>query len=275
LTEGIVLSSATLFHFTDSLDKLRGILSTGFKPSYSPEDLTMFGIKQCPGIPMVCFCDIPLSQTQSHVGHYGRYAIGLKKQWGKSKNISPVHYIYEDSICATVVRRIFDALPPDKFGVNCRCMQFDLDTAIFFYGKPYSGTMVRRNRSTGALEEKGTLTFYDEREWRYVPFADEAVAAAVIPSDVRSLLSEHEWTEPEVVQSATAKLQSLYKLEFGADDVSYIIVKEESEIAGMVEFVEEEMQRSPCNLALTNCTRSEKRRLASRVISMSQIEQDF
>jgi hypothetical protein len=58
-----MLSSATLFHFTRSLDTLQQILGSGFKPFYSSEDLKMFGVSECPGIPMVSFCDIPLSQA--------------------------------------------------------------------------------------------------------------------------------------------------------------------------------------------------------------------
>jgi hypothetical protein len=46
-----MLSSATLFHFTSSLETLKKILSEGFKPFYSSEDLNMFGVAECPGIP--------------------------------------------------------------------------------------------------------------------------------------------------------------------------------------------------------------------------------
>src|SRR5262245_7415265 len=41
-----MLSSATLFHFTRSLDTLKQILSFGFKPFYSSEDLKMFGVSE-------------------------------------------------------------------------------------------------------------------------------------------------------------------------------------------------------------------------------------
>jgi hypothetical protein len=98
-----MLSSATLFHFTQSLDTLKQILTDGFKPYYSSEDLTMFGVRECPGIPMVSFCDIPLSQTTQHVTHYGRYALGLTKEWGMERNVVPVHYIYHESICANIL----------------------------------------------------------------------------------------------------------------------------------------------------------------------------
>ena len=81
-----MLSSATLFHFTHSLETLKQILNCGFKPFYSSEDLTMFGVRECPGIPMVSFCGIsPSPQTTRHVVHYGRYALGLSKKWGMNE----------------------------------------------------------------------------------------------------------------------------------------------------------------------------------------------
>jgi len=79
-----MLSSASLFHFTRNLQSLRGILAEGFKvnPSFERMDILSRAFGGPPdgdetGIPMVCFCDIPLSQTTEHMDRYGKYAIGL------------------------------------------------------------------------------------------------------------------------------------------------------------------------------------------------------
>jgi|SRR5687767_9611520 hypothetical protein len=269
-----MLSSATLFHFTRSLDTLKKILKSGFKPFYSSEDLLMFGVAECPGIPMVSFCDIPLSHTNRHVQDYGRYGIGLAKKWGMAKNVSPVHYIYQDSICARVIRDIYDALPRDAFYANCSCMRFDTRTAIFFYGKPYHGHLLKKGGS-GELLDKGDVVFYDEREWRYVPFADQTIKGREeIPQNVRTMLSEREFTEADALARASESLHGYYRLTFGADDTSYLIVDREEEIPELVDFIESVGPEWE-NTELASCTESQRKRLATRLISMAQIERDF
>ena len=269
-----MLSSDSLFHFTHDLETLQEILASGFKPFYSSEDLTMFGVKECPGIPMICFCDIPLSLATKHVADYGRYAIGMDKKWGMSKNVAPVHYIYKDSICATVISKIYESLPRDAFYANCECMKFDTQTAIFFYGKPYRGQLRRKDVATGAVVEKGEVIFYNEREWRYVPFADHTMMMEEIPSGVRTMLSQIHYEEAERLAKATTSLHEHYRLKFVAEDVRYLIVGTEEEIPKLVDFIES-IDKNSGNSDLGSCTPDEKKRLMTRLISMQQIERDF
>jgi len=269
-----MLSSATLFHFTRNLETLKKILGGGFKPFYSSEDLTMFGVSECPGIPMVSFCDIPLSQAKKHVGDYGRYAIGLDKKWGMTKNISPVHYIYEDSICARVIYRVYHSLPKEAFYVDCTCMKFDTQTAIFFYGKPYHGPLRRKDFATGKIVDKGEVTFYDEREWRYVPFADPTKGMGEIPAGVRAMLSEREYAKSEILDNANTSLHNHYSLTFRPEDAKYLVVNNEDEIPELVDFIYG-VRGDGENSELGSCTENERKRLTTRLISMRQIEQDF
>ena len=53
--------SESLFHFTKSLDFLKGILQNGYQPRYGLEDTSLLGRHDYIGYPMVCFCDIPMS----------------------------------------------------------------------------------------------------------------------------------------------------------------------------------------------------------------------
>jgi abortive phage resistance protein AbiGi (putative antitoxin) len=269
-----MLSSATLFHFTRSLEILKKILAEGFKPFYCSEDLTMFGVAECPGIPMASFCDIPLSHARRHVDDYGRYAIGLDKKWGMSKNIAPVHYIYEGSMCARVIFDVYHSLPKEAFEVDCTCMKFNTRTAIFFYGKPYRGHLRRKDTTSEKVVEKGEVTFYDEREWRYVPFADQTKATEEVPAGVRAMLSEREYAKPEILDEASTSLHNHYRLTFGAEDVKYLIVENEDEIPELVDFIYS-VQADCENRELRSCPENDKKRLTTRVISMRQIEQDF
>jgi hypothetical protein len=75
------LSANTLFHFTNSFDNLEGILTNEFYPRYCLENFDvilaeLLDLREL-AIPMISFCDIPLSQIRKHVGYYGCYAIGL------------------------------------------------------------------------------------------------------------------------------------------------------------------------------------------------------
>ena len=230
----------------------------------------MFGVPECPGIPMVSFCDIPLSQTQNHIDEYGCYAIGFEKKWGMKKNISPVHYIYEGSICARVISEVHRSLPKNAFVEECGCMKFNPATAIFFYAKPYRGKMLRKGIN------KDEVVFYNEREWRYVPFADHTIMGMdEIPAGIRPMLAETEYKNSDARTTATTKLHEHYKLTFGAEDVKYLIVHEENELEEIVNFINFDLTKRGEINELQNCPEDEKKRLLTRLISMRQIQEDF
>lgn len=100
------LSSNTLFHFT-TWDNLLGILENEFIPRFCIERLILSGAKIDEfAIPMISFCDIPLSQIKLHVQRYGSYGIGLKKEWGLTKGINPVLYIEPNSALSSKLYKL-------------------------------------------------------------------------------------------------------------------------------------------------------------------------
>jgi len=78
------ISANTLFHFTSSMENLLGILTNEFQPRYCLEDFNVLMAGRTPNlethefaIPLVSFCDLPLSQIGFHLSVYGDYGIGM------------------------------------------------------------------------------------------------------------------------------------------------------------------------------------------------------
>lgn len=98
-----IISANTLFHFTKTQKILINILKTGFRPAYSAEFGPSVDDKmETHEIPMICFCDLPMSSLHKHIGldgkdGYGEYGLGMSKEWGKVKLLNPVNYFTKES----------------------------------------------------------------------------------------------------------------------------------------------------------------------------------
>lgn len=98
------ISTSTVFHFTRSSENLISILAHTFRPHFCLEDLNVVMPDSRHeedlefAIPMVSFCDIPLSQVSPHLKHYGNYGIGLSKDWAISSGLAPVLYVVRGSL---------------------------------------------------------------------------------------------------------------------------------------------------------------------------------
>lgn len=149
--------SNSFFHYTQKYDVLVKILENGFIGSYANEQFpTNNGTIGHLYIPMISFCDIPLSQLQYIV--YGNYAIGMSREWGNTLPLCPVSYFPNNRKAHFT-----------KFVANC-FDNFKRNVAqyskILGYVKP-----VRK------LTEKGYATHrrkdnYIEREWRKIYLKD-------------------------------------------------------------------------------------------------------
>ena len=168
------ISSNTLFHFTNTADNIIEIIKNGFKPrfcleAFGPEVIIGKVGKIEVAIPMTCFCDLPLSKISTHLEFYGYYGIGLSKEWGQANGLTPITYIHDNSTQIKYLRQvgaiIFEVFGPKKT-FNKLPMEIDPVIALFelsAFFKQYSGQMWR-------IDKYIDKRFYDEREWRYVPF---------------------------------------------------------------------------------------------------------
>ncbi len=262
------LSANTLFHFTDSFENLAGIFSHDFYPRYCLEDQSYLVPENLPpyaAIPMVCFCDVPLSQVHYHTATYGYYCLGLSKEWGQQNGINPIMYAVPNSYSTLLLKKSFGDLYP----LNPKLMLYKTDEAdlatrnaatmlysFFTFLKPYEGEFWEN----GALVQSG-VRFYNEREWRYVPPLDRLNDTGLIP-----VMSQEQYDDKRVRNRCNEILQESFPLKFSARDVKYIIVKEENEVLEMAGKIESLKSRY---------ANEEIKLLTTRIISMQQILEDF
>ena len=145
------LSSEALFHFVTNREYLVDILKNGFQPRYSLE-LLPIPEKNIPiGILMKCFCDIPLGMIKKHLSSYGKYGIGISKDFSKKNGISPVLYVHDGS---KTLRGYLSDIRKSKQGTSTG--------SLLPYLKQYEEFVGRKK-----------IRYYDEREWRYIPNTKE------------------------------------------------------------------------------------------------------
>jgi hypothetical protein len=145
------ISSASLFHFIKRFEYLIDILRFGFQARYVAE---VFPILERPFIiPMKCFCDLPLSTIKYHIGRYGKYGIGISKEFAITNSITPCIYVHENSY---TIRQYL--LELDKSNQNNKIVA----SSLLPYFKKYEEIIKEDNKDI-------LIRYYDEREWRYIP----------------------------------------------------------------------------------------------------------
>lgn len=241
------LSPSTLFHFT-SKKGLLGILKENFKIKYCLEEINHAEKPVKIAIPMVSFCDIKISEITEHIEKYGYYGIGLSKEWAIQNGLNPVVYVNtESTFCndlITVARKLFSDKKIDQLE---RVKQAN----ILRYIKTYEGSLTRKGKTIQKYR------FADEREWRYVPNYKSSFLA---------WLSLEQYSTAELKKQRNEELKN-EKLTFNANDILYIIVKEEKEIDEIISHIR--------NVKGMNYSLNEIERLTTRILSCERIINDF
>lgn len=241
-----IISTNTLFHFTPKLKYLEGILKSNFIPRYNLEKITLGNHTFKIGIPMVCFCDIPLSSISNHLNKYGQYAIGMSQKWANKKKLNPVLYIKKNSSLSKQLWNLSERilLKLEKDDVQLRIYVAD----ILRYLKPFEGKIAM----IGGGSKLFDIKFYDEREWRYVPDITRRPKVGLITEKVFKELSDKSLPD--------------YNLPFTPKDIKYLIVSKDTEISGLVKTIE----ASKANYAFKDVML-----LHSRIMTVDQIKSDF
>lgn len=179
-----VISANTLFHFTKR-EYLLSILENGFYPRYSLERYVLGGKPFKRAVPMVSFCDIPLSQIKNHVKDYGSYGIGMARHWVEQHKLNPVLYLTKDSALSyNFMKMILNLLKKEMHGLSELRDSKESLKEVVRYLKPYEGILIRP-------EKRIKKRFYDEREWRYVPSPSKY-------NSKRFMLSEKEFNDDKI-----------------------------------------------------------------------------
>lgn len=251
-----ILSPDTLFHFTPSFNNLLGILKNTFYPRYCYDEFDLIDNDSQQfledAIPMVCFCDIPLSLLTKHVDTYGKYGLGMTKEWGLRKGLNPAIYFNKNSYLAMN----FSVLTNDLIWKNTQTAK--AFSEIMGYMKSYEGTLYRDGRTIN-----DNVRFYDEHEWRYVP------DTSILSSNCIELnIQKHKYMNPKELADANHKLETeTTRLSFNADDIKYIIIEDEDQINKMVKELR--------GIKGSRYDKDTVDRLVSRIITVEQIKNDF
>lgn len=272
--------TSSLFHYTTSIDVLYSILAQGLIPNYCYEDLSY---TQNPnrgiGVPMVSFCDIPLSKTRLFVERYGKYAVGLTKEWAEGKRINPILYAKDENILISlnfqkaIEKRFADELK--EHGCDERHVSFDLTPGP----KPQIAAFLNcinahsANQSIHGMIKKyygeydGNIQVnYEENEWRYLVEDTESTPW------FWNKIGYDEWRGDRNATPKPEPSEALikHKLQFTTKDVAFIIVSKEQEVSDMVNF----LSRMD-NIADTKISEDDKLILYTRIISLERIQKDF
>lgn len=245
-----------LFHFTKR-DGLFGILEHTFKLSISVEHIVGIDKSREFGAPMVSFCDLRLSELKDHMNKYGKYGIGLSKEWANRMGLNPVFYVNKDSPFVgnfmNAVEKLFAHLETiddaDEHTVVTSSYMHILEA--YRYIKNYEGDLKRAN---GSITKN--YRFADEREWRYV-LPQNAKNLPFIPFNVIGT--------PEQ-KAEFNKIYQNYKLAFEPEDIKYLIVALDRERLELIEHLHDVKDGFPQHV-ITN--------LASRILTAEQISRDI
>lgn len=241
--------SHTLFHFTDSVDTLLSILTTGFWPRYCAEDFRWYNeALEYISYPIVSFCDIPLTRINEHTDFYGKFGLGISREWAISEGINPVIYLTENS---ALRYSLLQLAQPKKFVPP---PNLDLYTDHFFeilsLIKPISGKMPT---SKGGEIEKD---FCLESEWRFSP---------KLPKSKKCIPIQKHNSEKKTLDDYTFEK---CMLRFPLSAVNYLIVERNQDAIELSE------QLNSLEL-ITGESKEDIDSLKVRIISLENIERDF
>jgi hypothetical protein len=242
-----------LFHFTKK-QSLYSILNATFKVSYARERILGGDQLKEFAVPMVSFSDLRLSELKNNIGTYGKFGIGLTKDWAIINGLNPVMYASQNSLFTeNFINGIADffrlvSSSSDTSGRYETAYNNTINTLRYI--KNYQGDLIRPPKKTVP-----NYVFANEREWRFVPPISEDVLSFVPIDKIRTSKQK----------SFFNKKVSHIKLHFQPDDIKYLIVEKDSDINPLIAHLRQAKGRFSYDTV---------DRLSSRILTYEQIEND-
>ncbi|WP_051686473.1 abortive infection system antitoxin AbiGi family protein [Vibrio pacinii] len=200
------------------------IIQVGFWPRYCLEDFRWYNPQlENVAYPMVCFCDIPLTRIIEHTSFYGRFGIGMKREWAIQSGLNPVMYLTEQSPLKGKVlnlARLSQPGEPKFVDESAKATHIDSLLNLISMIKPLDGYM-----EIGSPPYLTAKDFYLENEWRFVPRLSEG--RICIPS--QKFRSERDEYNSYTYENCLLK--------FTLDDIEYIFVEDDRAIQSILDFL--------------------------------------
>lgn len=242
-----------LFHFT-SRKNLYSILNNTFQVSYARERIIGGTRVKEFAVPMISFSDLRLSELKNNIGTYGKFGIGMTKDWAIKKELNPVMYASHKSLFTeNFMKGIEDFFhlisnSTDTTGQNEVAYNNTINTLRYI--KNYKGDLIRPGRKTIA-----DYVFANEREWRYVPAISENILSFIHINRIQTSKQKSFFNR---------KIRHL-KLHFLPDDIKYLIVEKDRDINPLITHLRNAKVGFPSDIV---------DRLSSRILTYEQIEND-
>lgn len=284
--------TSTLFHYTRSRATLLSILKNGFKFGFCEED---FQGDMFVAYPMVCFCDIPIIDSEEHSLRYGKYAIGLSKESMirlYPHNLGPVNYVLSQSFInsAFILKELAKKYDKELAElINSAEEQEKIEQT--FLGSKWVGiglnategkkTMFKfqdalkyHHASTKAISlmkpyasiVKGKVVInYNECEWRMVLPEHVKVDGMDDVDWFWDKKDYHEWCN-----SRKNRLVDVTSLTFNTSEINHLIVPKDKDIPPVVNAISK--MKILCGNPLSY---DDKAMLVSKIISYEQIRNNF
>lgn len=291
------INASSLFHFTRRFDTLQSIVKNGLRFSYAYEMYShemLSKIRLTPGsksmeegqigvaIPMISFCDIPITRASVHMDKYGEYAIGFDKKTMLEVYdliMNPVLYVSSDKLrkslddfCSLYSDSKNDMLNSmislAKKGKSAKSKEIDGLITSFVERKFNMGSILGLIKPVYDLSTN--YCYYDEREWRIfwpsINSKNKGWKWGVSQEEYSK--NKNGWNE----QLAIEKNNYITLCEgLLASAITHIVVKKEVQIPRMIET----LLTSKTILGNRDISEEERLVLISKLTSLERIGLDY